>query len=305
MEGSAKVNLQEMADLGPKVPGINWASLRVLAGSRHPVLAARGADYAYFTAFMVPAYQKAAAIVATLDLPQVSDGELRSAYKDGVKRMEALGPAEALTFPVNTLRDNMSMGWAQAAYGYRMHQEGTAQASVFLKINEGRPEGVALDQLALHADAITRQCNAIVEMEKQGALRALKRGATSGVGAIPAIPIGVAVIVIATIAILALLAYFLLSEGRTAELNEKMQKDADDLCKRAQDARDNRTVRKCVELQLDPARTPAMALTKAVSKPLAAIALGAGVVGLVLVGPSLARALFKTRRAIKEGRARA
>ncbi len=250
-------------------------------------LAAKGQDSVFSTQYMdqymLPAFNRCSRVIDTLQLERRTTADALSNYfkirdlvgsdADGMLRVvgSGAGTIVQLMNPANTL-DVMNESfqtiiwhmWAMALTGANMHI--TAQI---------HKSGIPDADIAYHASLVTMMFNVISKLDDVGALRSLKKGGVSGLGAVPLLVI----IVLGAVAIIAL-AWAVVAIFEISQRNEVVKA----ACVKATDSGDPEAIVNCQKLFSTPEGDVASAIPKGIS----AIAEKISIFAMVIAGGYLA-----------------
>ncbi len=272
------------------VKSIDWASL-----------AARGTpgvfNREYITQYMVPAFGQAAATMASLDLKPGTLAQVMSDYYDLRSKLgeeadsvlRVVGTAVQLTNPVlmttvpwSAANNVLWYLWSVTTLGVQAHFSGAILKS-----------GIDSGEIARHASLVTMSCNLLSQLDKVGALKFFKKdGATSGLGAVPA-----AVIVIAVVLVIAL-AWAAVAIYETSRINARI----DAACNRALQTGDAADQAMCQQMQASSNQLSKQvpdAVNGLLEKVSIAAMIGAGLWMMVQFGPSIATKVKQSISAYK------
>lgn len=259
---------------------IDWAAL-----------AAKRQDSVYSTAYMdqymLPAFNRCAAVIDTLELDRSNnsavianyfniDSELSDMANDMLKvstvGIELLVPTLWPKLQVEAYSQIIWYMWAMALTGANMHL--TAQI---------HKSGIPDADIAYHASLVTMMFNVISRLDAFGLLKPIKKGSTKGLGAVPLL----AIIVLGAIAIIAL-AWAIVAIFEISQRNEVVKA----ACVKATDSGDPEAIVNCQKLFSSPEGDIAGQIPKSLSKlagELGMIAMvGAGIYLAIQFGPGIA-----------------
>ena len=273
------------------VKAIDWAAL-----------AARGTpgvfNREYVTQYMVPAFGQAGATMASLDLKPGTLAQVMSDYYDLRSKLgeeadsvlRVVGTAVQLTNPVlmttvpwSAANNVLWYLWSTTTLGVQAHFSGA-----ILKA------GLDTGEIARHASLVTMSCNLLSQLDKVGALKFFKKGEapTSGLGAVPA-----AVIVIAIVLVIAL-AWAAVAIYETSRINARI----DAACTKAIQTGDAADQAMCQQMQASSnplSKQVPDAVSGLLEKVSIASMIGAGLWMMVQFGPGIATKVKQSISAYK------
>ncbi len=270
---------------------IDWAAL-----------AARRQDSVYSTAYMdqylLPAFNRCAAVIDTLDLDRSSNSEVIATYfgidsdlsdmADSMLKVtgasiQAIDPFMWPKLQVEAFDHMIWYMWAMALTGANMHL--TAQI---------HKSGIPDADIAYHASLVTMMFNVISRLDAFGLLKPLKKKSASGLGAVPLL----AIIVLGAIAIIAL-AWAIVAIFEISQRNEVVKA----ACVKATDSGDPEAIVNCQKLFSSPEGDIAGQIPKSLGKlaqEMGVIAMiGAGIYLAIQFGPGIATKLKQSVSAWK------
>ncbi len=265
-------------------------------------LAAKRQDSVYSTAYMdqylLPAFNRCAAVIDTLDLDRSSNSEVIATYfgidsdlSDMADSMlKVTGASIQLIDPfmwpklqVEAFDHMIWYMWAMALTGANMHL--TAQI---------HKSGIPDADIAYHASLVTMMFNVISRLDAFGLLKPLKKKSASGLGAVPLL----AIIVLGAIAIIAL-AWAIVAIFEISQRNEVVKA----ACVKATDSGDPEAIVNCQKLFSSPEGDIAGQIPKSLGKlaqEMGVIAMiGAGIYLAIQFGPGIATKLKQSVSAWK------
>jgi len=274
------------------VGAIDWAAL---AKQGHPGVH----DSAYIQQYMTPAFQRAAVTMSSLDLHPSPDAEVLEDYntvKDKLVRLadmslQLTGGAIRLLDPTflpqltwRAFNNMLHYMWVVSFVGFQAHLTGAIQRS-----------GIDDKDVAYHASLVTMMMNLLAQLDKVGALKPFKKGATNGLGIAPALL--VAGIVLGIVAIIAL-AWGTIAIYESSRINARI----DSACNKAIQTGSPEDQAMCQQLQASSpslANTVPNAVSGLVEKLSIVAMVGAGLYIMVQFGPGIATKMKQTFAAWK------
>lgn len=250
----------------------------------------------YVVQYLSPAFVQATVTMASLDLKPGTTAQVLSDYYEVRKKLGAtaddvltvVGTAVQVTNPVlmttipwAAANNVLWYLWSVTVMGVQSHLSG-----VILKA------GIDDGEVARHASLCTMSCNLLSQLDKAGALRFFKKGATSGLGAVP-----VAVIVIAIVLVIAL-AWAAVAIYETSRINARI----DAACTRALQTGDAADQAMCQQMQASSNQLSKQvpdAVSGLLEKVSIAAMVGAGLWMLVQFGPGIATKVKQSISAYK------
>jgi hypothetical protein len=271
-------------------------------------LAAKGQDSVFSTEYMdqymLPAFNRCAQVMDTLDLKHGTTAEamanyfkIRDSLSDTADTMlQVVGTATTTTIqlvanptgaPIQLMAESFQnilwYMWAMALTGANMHITAQIQKS-----------GVPDADIAYHASLVTMMFNVITRLDDFGMLKPFKKSGTSGLGAVPLI----AIIVLGAVAIIAL-AWAVVAIFEISQRNEVVKA----ACVQATNSGDPQAIINCQKLFSTPEGDIAGQLPKSISDVVQKIAIfamvGAGIYLAVQFGPGIATKLKQSATAWK------
>lgn len=264
---------------------IDWAAL-----------AAKGQDSvrnpAYMDQYLLPAFQRCSRVIDTLDIQRGTSTEVLMNYFDIKDKLsdtaddilqvvgttvQALTPVLAPTLVWSAYNNMVWYMWAMALTSANMHV--TAQI---------HKSGIPDADIAYHASLTTMMFNVLSRMDDFGLLKPMKKGSTSGLGAVPVVAIALGVVAIVALA-WAIVAIFEISQR-----NEVVKA----ACVKATESGDPAAIQSCQALFSNPEGSIAgdvpRSIGKLVEKVSIAAMIGAGIYALVYFGPGIATKVKQT-----------
>ena len=298
-----------MADESLFAQATDWLSQHGVQSIDWNALAARRQDSVrstqYMDQYLLPAFNRAAAVVDTLDLPRAPPDDVLHAYAVLSSDVASLGDkaleiarinvaiTKTMLFPTSTAELGLKL--EVGMYGlFIYHLWSSAltagNAHISARIHKS---GIPDPDIAYHASLTTMCFNLIYALDHWGLLAPLKKRSTSGLGAVQlgvgAIIIGV---VLAIAIVWALVAIYQMS---------LRQKVVEKVCDQAIQSGDPVEMKRCDDLINNPEANLAGEIPKAFGNVLEKVAItamvGAGVYMLVLFGPGIATKVKQTMAA--------
>lgn len=282
-----------------------WLSQHGVGAVDWTALAAKRQDSvrnpAYMDQYLLPAFNRAAAVIDTLQLNREPPPEVMKVYaaltndvRDlGDKAFEILDanfqftklmlfPSESAGFGLkadvfvyNTFLYHL---WSCALTGANAHVTGRIHLS-----------GLSDEEIAYHASLVTMCLNLFPWIDKLGLLAPLKKGGTNGLGAVP-----LAAIIVLGAVLLGVIAWGVVAIWQLT----LRQKIVDQVCQQAIESGDPVQAKRCDDLVNNPeaniAGTLPGAVGDVVEKVAIAAMIGAGLYMMVLFGPGIATKLKQT-----------
>lgn len=300
-----------MADESLFAQTTDWLTKHGVGTVDWNALAARRQDSVYSTQYMdqylLPAFDRAAATIATLDLPRAPPDEVLRAYAVLTSDVASVGDKAIEIAKINVaITRTMLFPTEAAAFGIRVHLGiyglfiyhlwsaalTAGNAHVTARIHKS---GIPDAEIAYHASLTTMCFNLIAALDRWQLLAPLKKRSASGLGAVQlgvgAIVIGV---VLAVAIVWALVAIYQMS---------LRQKVVEKVCDKAIASGDPVEMKRCDDLINNPEANIAGKVPEVFGNVLEKVALtamvGAGVYMLVLFGPGIASKLKQTMAAWK------
>lgn len=265
-------------------------------------LAAKGADSvrstAYMDQYMLPAFNRCASVIDTLDIQHGTTTEVLLNYfniRDKVSDeadslLQVVGTTIQLTDPLlaptvawSAYNNIIWHMWAMALTGANMHI--TAQI---------HKSGIPDADIAYHASLVTMMFNVITRLDNFSLLKPLKKSSTQGLGAVPI----AIVIVLGAIAIVAL-AWAIVAIFEISQRNEVVKA----ACVKATESGDPVAIANCQKLFSSPEGDIAGQIPKGISAVVEKISLfamvGAGIYLAIQFGPGIATKMKQTFAAWK------
>lgn len=267
-------------------------------------LAAKGQDSVFSTAYMdqymLPAFNRCAAVIDTLELQHGTSTEvlanffkIRDSLSDTADAMlQVQGTiVQLVANPAGTTVQLISQSyqtiiwhmWAMALTSANMHI--TAQI---------HKSGIPDADIAYHAQLTTMMFNVITRLDDFGMLKPFKKSTVSGLGAVPLL----AIIVLGAVAIIAL-AWAVVAIFEISQRNEVVKA----ACVKATDSGDPEAIINCQKLFSSPEGDIASTLPKSINDVVQKVAtfamIGAGLYLAVQFGPGIATKLKQSISAWK------
>lgn len=277
------------------VTSIDWESLA--AQRKNSVR-----NTAYMYEYILPAFERASAVIDTLDLPRRPPDEVLEAYSVLTSDVASVGDkalevvklnvqiTKAMLFPSdNALFAVRAQLGIYGLWVYHLWSAALTGAHAHLSAQIHK-SGIDDADIAYHASLVTMCLNLITQLDRWQLLLPLKKKSTSGLGAIQ---LGAGAIIIGAVLAVAivwgLVAIFQLS---------LRQKIVAQVCEKAIASGDPAETKRCDDLLNNPEANLASQVPEAAGKVLEKVAiaamLGAGIYVLVLFGPGIASQLKKT-----------
>lgn len=274
------------------VGAIDWVAL---ARQGHPGVH----DNAYIQQYMVPAFQRAAVTMSTLDLQPGTDAEVLADYntvKDKLSSiansiLEVSGDAVRLNDPRflpelawKTINNVLHYLWVVSFTGFQAHLTGAIQRS-----------GIDDKDVAYHASLVTMMMNLLAQLDKGGVLKPFKKDGMSGLGIAPALL--VTLLVLGAVLIVAL-AWGAIAIYESSRINSRI----DAACTKALQSGNAQDQAMCQQLQASStplANTVPNAVSGLVEKLSIVAMVGAGLYIMVQFGPGIATKVKQTFAAWK------